>query len=616
MQQQTPQAPTAGAVSRYGGLRARIIVFISALLIAVLGSVLLVVNAVNFSNARAEIDEKLALGERVFKNLVAQNDRQLTQAASILSLDFAFRQAVATRDVKTIESVLANHGARINADLVTLVSLDQSVIADTLDRALTGRAFPFSWLIDAAEREGRAAGLVVNSGRLYQLVVVPVRAPEPIAWAAFGFLLHDRLDKDLQNLTRLKLSFIGKASGDKEWKVLASTQASQLQEAERLALAGFAGNNRHSLAIDAPDGKYQALIIPLEQRGTNTIVATLTQSVDEALAPYRRLGWMLLALGVVALLLSMLCGALIAHGITRPIQALAEMSRRIEAGDLTHTTEIRSRDEIGELARRFNLMREALARSNEILEQRVTERTAELSAANRELESFSYSVSHDLRAPVRAINGFTQMLSDESASVLPESSNRLLQRILLAAQRMDQLIEDLIRLSRVSRHELHRSSVGLSGIAQGIIEDLRQTDPGRQVDCIVQPGLVVSGDASLLRIAMDNLVRNAWKFTSKAASPRIEIGATIQNGDTVCFVRDNGAGFDMGYADKLFMAFQRMHHERDFPGTGIGLAITQRIVLRHGGRIWAESAPDQGATFYFTLSPPDGHSRHPDTSGK
>ena len=361
-------AHAAGAIHVFRSLQSRIIVFISGLLFVVLGGVLLVVNAVNSRNARAAIDEELAVGERVFRSLLEQNNRQLTQAADILSLDFAFRQAVATRDLQTIESVLSNHGKRINADLVTLVSLDRIVIADTLDRKLAAHPFQFASLIDAAEREGRAGNLVVNNNRLYQLVVVPVRAPEPIAWAAFGFLLQDRIDKELQSQTRLNLSFFGKGPGGGDWKVLASTLPQELQEAERRTLAGDSGRTERLLSIDGPQGEYQTLVISLPQRGAFTIIAMLAQSVDEALAPYRRLGTILLGLGIAALILSMVGGVLIARGITRPIQALAEMSRRVEEGDFTHALEINRQDEIGELARRFNLMREGLAaREDQIL---------------------------------------------------------------------------------------------------------------------------------------------------------------------------------------------------------------------------------------------------------
>jgi diguanylate cyclase (GGDEF)-like protein len=347
---------------RFGGLQRRIVLFVAGLLIPVLGSVLLVVSEVNLRNARAAIDDSLAVGERVFERLLEQNNRQLAQAAEILSLDFAFRQAVATRDLRTTESVLANHGARIGAALIMLVSLDGQVIADTLDRRLVGRPFRFPWLIDAAERQGRAAGMEVSDdGQLYQLVVVPVRAPEPIAWAAFGFRVSERLDKELQSLTRLSVSFFGKTSDDDRWTVLDSTLPPEQLEAQRRTLRRDAGRAKHSLTIETPQGEYRTLVMPLPERGTITIVAALAQSVDEVLAPYRRLATILLLLGAAALAISAVGGVLIARGITRPIHALADMSRRIEEGDFTHAVAIRGKDEIAELARRFDRMREGLA---------------------------------------------------------------------------------------------------------------------------------------------------------------------------------------------------------------------------------------------------------------
>jgi diguanylate cyclase (GGDEF)-like protein len=353
---------------KFGGLQGRIILFVSGLLITVLGSVLLVVNEVNSRNARAAIDEGLAVGERVFGRLLEQNSRQLAQAAEILSQDFAFRQAVATGDLQTTESVLANHGARINADLITLVSLGGEVIADTLNRSLSGQAFGFSWLLDAAKGEGRAAGIVVSDGRLYQLVVVPVRAPEPIAWAAFGFLVRDRLDKELQSLTRLNVSFFGKPPGEMDWVALDSTLPPELLEAERRSLGHDAGRMKHSVTIESALGEYRTLVMPLPQRGTIAVVATLAQSMEEVLAPYRKLETILLLLGAAALAISAMGGVLIARSITHPIQLLANMSQRIEEGDFTHAVDIRRKDEIGELARSFDHMRKGLAaREDQIL---------------------------------------------------------------------------------------------------------------------------------------------------------------------------------------------------------------------------------------------------------
>ena len=238
---------------------------------------------------------------------------------------------------------------------------------------------------------------------------------------------------------------------------------------------------------------------------------------------------------------------------------------------------------------------------NAELEQRVIDRTAQLETANEELESFSYSVSHDLRAPLRAIDGFSRALLEDCADLLSTDGQHYLQRILEASQRMGELIDDLLALSRVTRSEMNRTTVDLSNVVQSVADGLRQSEPGRQAEFLVAAGLNVQADARLLRIALENLLGNAWKFSARQPQTRIEFGTMEQNDESVYFVRDNGAGFDMTYASKLFGAFQRLHSSADFDGTGVGLATVQRIIHRHGGHIWAEGAVDRGATFYFTL---------------
>ncbi len=226
---------------------------------------------------------------------------------------------------------------------------------------------------------------------------------------------------------------------------------------------------------------------------------------------------------------------------------------------------------------------------------------ASLEAANKELESFSYSVSHDLRAPLRAIHGFTQIVLDEGSEQLDDAGKELLGRAQGACVRMGQLIDDLLNLSRVTREELNRSDVDLGAMAKSILEDLQRTQPHRIVSWTVSDGLTAEGDARLLRAVLENLLGNAWKFTSKRPDTVIEFTSMRQNDEQVFVVRDNGAGFDMAYADKIFGAFQRLHKAEEFPGTGVGLATVYRIIQRHGGRIWAQSAVGKGATFYFTL---------------
>lgn len=222
-------------------------------------------------------------------------------------------------------------------------------------------------------------------------------------------------------------------------------------------------------------------------------------------------------------------------------------------------------------------------------------------AANRELEAFSYSVSHDLRAPLRSIDGFSQALLEDCGDRLGERGRQDLDRVRAATRRMGLLIDDLLSLSGVARVEMRRATVDLSDLARRIAAELQKGQPDRKVEFQIADGLVADGDGRLLRVALENLLRNAWKFTGRRPVAHIELGATQDNGRRAFFVRDDGAGFDMAYADRLFGAFQRLHSTRDFEGTGIGLATVARIVQRHGGRVWGEGAVDRGATFYFTL---------------
>ena len=234
---------------------------------------------------------------------------------------------------------------------------------------------------------------------------------------------------------------------------------------------------------------------------------------------------------------------------------------------------------------------------NESLERQ----NVELAGVNKELESFSYSVSHDLRAPLRTIAGFSKILLEDHADSLKSDAKDTLMRVIVATQKMGQLIDGLLDLSRLTRTDLVRDTVNLSTIVQDAATELQGTEPNRKVDWVVGKDVTVKGDSRLLRAALANLVNNAWKFTSKQPETRIEFGVTEQNGKSIYYIRDNGAGFDMRHVDKLFGTFQRLHSNAEFQGIGIGLATVQRIVHRHGGRIWAEGDPGNGATFYFTL---------------
>ena len=300
-------------------------------------------------------------------------------------------------------------------------------------------------------------------------------------------------------------------------------------------------------------------------------------------------------ISVACLVLVTVLSLAITRSVVRSLADLAAGFDRFGKGDFGQPIRVRSRDEIEDLADQANQMAASLERFANAL-----------TLSNQELEAFSYSVAHDLRAPLRGIHGFSTALLEDFGDTLDDGAKAFLNRIRAAADRMAELIDALLALSRVSRAELRREEVNLSRMADAVMRQLRASQPERHVEFVNPPEIVASGDAPLLNVLLENLLGNAWKFTGGRPLARIEFGSVQKDGATVYYVRDDGAGFNMAYGDKLFAPFQRLHSGHEFPGTGIGLATVQRVVRRHHGRVWAEAVVAQGATFFFTLSDSGG----------
>jgi len=313
----------------------------------------------------------------------------------------------------------------------------------------------------------------------------------------------------------------------------------------------------------------------------------------------RFLYW-LLVIGVVLILAGILAAWLMSRNITGPLNRLTAASTAIAAGDYSPVVPTDRRDELGKLARAFNSMTLQIKNAQHELEEKVRVRTSQLESVNKELEAFSYSVSHDLRAPLRAIIGYSTMLKEDYGPTLDAEAGRLLGAVVSNAKMMGQLIDDLIAFSRMERKEMVGRPVAMQTLAESSLQELLNGQANRyQVQINDLPAC--KGDPSMIKQVWINLLSNAIKYSSKETAPCIEIGAEEQASEIIYFVRDNGVGFDMQYAHKLFGVFQRLHRQEEFEGTGVGLALVKRIIDKHTGRIWAESSPGQGAAFYFSL---------------
>jgi len=393
----------------------------------------------------------------------------------------------------------------------------------------------------------------------------------------------------------------------------------ELRTQYRQALRIYNGSKQSQQATDqflsAITKKPTEMLHEIEQLLVEQHTATLQNLYDSAHRQELFIG--LSSIGLLAAMLLFILWFIDAN-FARPMAHAIRTAQQVAAGKVGERIQIAGRDEFAAFAQAFNLMLEQLARSNaeletnvarlrvevrhrEQVEQELRAQQAALASANRELEAFSYSVSHDLRAPLRAIDGFACVLSEDYGARLDDEGRRYLDRLRRGAQRMGVLIDELLELARVSRATLTPTTVDLSTLAHEVVEDLAAAEPERKVTIEIAPRLNAWGDEGLLRIVLANLLGNAWKYTRGKLAACIEFKSAVELDEPLFYVRDNGAGFDMAQAGQLFLPFQRLHSEREFEGTGIGLATVDRIIRRHGGRIWAEAAPDRGATFRFTL---------------
>lgn len=343
--------------------------------------------------------------------------------------------------------------------------------------------------------------------------------------------------------------------------------------------------------IHAPQGIYEVI-----RTQKSELYPNISDELIESIAQDQEHERLLLELGLKSAIIVPLISRNKFYGVLTLV--LSDPGRLFDESDLEFADELARRATLAiENAKLYKEMQD----SNVELEQRVAQRTAELEAINKELEAFSYSVSHDLRAPLRSIDGFSNKILKDYSNLLDDQGKDYFNRVMNASRHMGHLIDDLIKLARLSRIDMNIEEIDLSGMAESIISELKELNPKRAVSIYIQENMIVAGDRNLMHVALSNLLGNAWKYTKNTRETEIEFATIQKDGETVYFIKDNGAGFDMRYVDKLFGAFQRLHSPSEFEGTGIGLATVQRIIRRHKGTIWAESEVDKGTTFFFTF---------------
>ncbi|HEX3933101.1 MAG TPA: ATP-binding protein [Puia sp.] len=433
----------------------------------------------------------------------------------------------------------------------------------------------------------------IGDSLYYPIIALATRDGKPL-----GYLLRWRAvrtsSKSVTDLSKLMGSKAALYVGNNDGSLW--TDMAQPVPAPPLAIQ----NIRKIARYDRPDGEVIAYMMPIP--GSRWMVAVELSETLILEAAGRFLYW-IIGIGALLILTGSLIAWLISRNFTGPLDRLMRAAGDIEAGDYSALSGIDThrRDELGKLALSFNSMAARVHHVQEELEHKVESRTQELEAANKELEAFSYSVSHDLRAPLRAVSGYTMMLKEDYDASFDDEARRITENILANVKMMGRLIDDLLAFSRLGKREVRRQPVDIRGLAEAAVADLSAVSPTEKFRIDVAPMPACKGDSDLLKQVWMNLIGNAIKYSSKRDDPHIAIGSMEDTAGPIYFVRDNGAGFEMKYVDKLFKVFQRLHSHEEFEGTGIGLALVKRIVDKHKGQIWAESSPGNGAVFYFRL---------------
>lgn len=447
--------------------------------------------------------------------------------------------------------------------------------------------------VDVANRERQQANEISRSLAQLRLVTFEYQLYHneraKVQWHAVA----DRIDRAIA---------ASHASIPEQGQILAGAREGMAKVRELFAELTSAGTgSRADTPLDETTRLFEAQVfsrVLAEQQDNIVDIFRLTDIASERIndAQRRLLLVTLTGLALIALTVGFASG-LINRGVLAPIVRLQRATREVAAGNWNFKLDAGGRDEIGELSRNFDAMTKSVRESFAQIERT----NHDLATLNDELEAFCYSVSHDLRTPLRSMDGFAQVLLEDYGAKLDEEGKDALGRIRAASQRMGELIDDLLRLSRVARTEINVTQVDLSATAREIADSIDREHPGGSVEWTIETGLSVLADEALMRIALQNLLENAWKFTGRTARPVIRVGALQRGAETLYFVADNGVGFNLAHAGNLFGAFQRLHHPDDFPGTGIGLAIVRRIIRRHDGEIRAESREGAGATFFFSV---------------